>query len=207
MNNSSTIVIFTYRNPAAWWTLGQGRHCSRWITSPPTKTRTITPTSVWMGRTAPASSAASTTVAPEHGAKTGCMSEFQRSIPTHEYSSPPPSAFSTWSTGSGICTYKSSLEKRRNSLLLQRKQVKIFVYSLYLLFLALLRIRWKGGGCTALKFKARVWMGKIASSHQYLNSSLCLYLYYFSRWWLTDEGSRVRTGRDSGSYPPAIAWC
>lgn len=56
-------------------------------------------TSVWMEKTAPASSAVSMTAAQVHGAKTGCTCGFPKLILTHEYSSPQLLAFLIWFIG------------------------------------------------------------------------------------------------------------
>lgn len=59
-----------------------------------------------MEKTAPVSSAASTIVAPELGARTECMSMSPKSTLTLEYSSQPHSASSILSTGLDICIFK-----------------------------------------------------------------------------------------------------
>lgn len=61
---------------------------------------------VWTGKTAPVSSAALMIVAPELGVRTECMSTSPKSTPTPEYSSQPPLASSTLSTGLDICIFK-----------------------------------------------------------------------------------------------------
>lgn len=95
----------------AWPTCGRAPPCCRWTTLCRTTRRTASPTSVWMGRTVPASSAASTTAAQVPGVRTGCMSTFPRSTRTPEFSSPLLLAFSIWCTGSGICICEVQGEK------------------------------------------------------------------------------------------------
>lgn len=67
---------------------------------------------VWMGKTAPVSSAALMIVAPELGVKTECMSMSPKSTPTPEYFSQLPLASSTLSTGLDICIFKDAGQVR-----------------------------------------------------------------------------------------------
>lgn len=57
------------------------------------------PTSAWMEKTAPASSAVLMTAARVPGVRTGCKCEFPKLILTPEYSSPQLLAFSIWCIG------------------------------------------------------------------------------------------------------------
>lgn len=86
-------------SPPASWTSAQGHPCSRWTAWFPTMRRTTMRTSVWMVKIAPAFSAALMTAVQVPGGKTECMFGSPKLIPTREYFSPQPLAFSTWCTG------------------------------------------------------------------------------------------------------------
>lgn len=100
--------LFESRRPR--WTSARARpRPSRW-TTPRTCTSATrsTATSVWTGRTAPASSAASRTVARGRGGTAACTSASPRLTRTRASSSPRRSVSSTWSTGSPISIFKSA---------------------------------------------------------------------------------------------------
>lgn len=97
--NTCVCVFLHSRKHPAWWISDLGHPCCRWTTLCRITRRMIMLMSVWMEKTAPASSAASMTVAQVPGVKTGCTCGFPRLILTHEYSSPPLLAFLIWFIG------------------------------------------------------------------------------------------------------------
>lgn len=109
---------------------------SRWTM--PHTCRSVTrslATSVWMGRTAQASSAALRIVARGHGVTVVCTSASPKSTRTRVSSSPLPSASSILSTGCHTCTCERHLHPCSAILVIQRntKHTKHKSYSTVLI--------------------------------------------------------------------------